>query len=205
MQANEVKPISKDTIEHAMSYGEYRKMIENLLAKGKTTGPNQSEAMTEYTRKNVRRMNRVGKETKLNDSLKKKLKALDTPMIWLVLTEGWCGDAAQNIPVLNKMADASPHVKLKLILRDEHTDIMDQYLTNGGRSIPKLVCLHGETLEELGTWGPRPGDFQEKAMAWKDDPEISKKEWAGKLHAWYEDDETQTLQADFDMLIEEWG
>lgn len=202
-----IKPqslINANTIENAYSYKTYRNMIDDLLDKGKTTGPKQSEGMTEYTRKNVQRMNELDEEVALKPLLKEKLQQVNTPLIWLVITEGWCGDAAQNIPVINKMAETSSPIELKLILRDEHPDIIDAYLTNGGRSIPKLVCLDGETLEELGTWGPRPGDFQQKAMAWKDDPEIDKKEWVKKLHNWYAHDNNKTIQDDFEQLIDAW-
>lgn len=204
MPDSKVQPISENTIAQAISYSAYRKMINDLLEEGKTTGPKQSNGMTEYTQKNVERMNRLDQQTALNSSLKEKLDAIEEPWIWLVLTEGWCGDAAQNIPVLNKMAEASSQIDLKMILRDEHHAIIDEYLTSGGRSIPKLVCLHADTLEEIGSWGPRPGDFQQKAMAWKDDPDLSKKQWAEKLHQWYRDDNSQTIQDDFEQLIEEW-
>jgi hypothetical protein len=56
----------------------------------------------------------------------------------------------------------------------------------------------------LGTWGPRPGNFQQKAMAWKDDPDLSMEEWAEKLHQWYAEDQTETIQSDFETLIKEW-
>jgi hypothetical protein len=204
MKSSKNAPIDSQVINQAMSYDEYRKLIDKLLSEGKTTGPKQSEGMTEYTRKNVKRMRRLDEETELKASLKEKLQDVDKPLSWLVVTEGWCGDAAQNIPVLNKMAEASSYIELKLILRDQHLDIMDQYLTNGGRSIPKFVCLDGDSLEELGTWGPRPGNFQQKAMAWKDDPDLSMEEWAEKLHQWYAEDQTETIQSDFETLIKEW-
>ena len=102
------------------------------------------------------------------------------------------------------MADQTENIELRLILRDQHLDIMDEYLTNGGRSIPKLICLDADTLEEVGTWGPRPEEVQEKAMEWKEDSEISKEEWAKKLHKWYAEDKTQLLQEEFEQLIESW-
>jgi hypothetical protein len=192
-------------IEEAKDYEEYRAMIDDLLEEGKTTGTNHSEAMINYTKMNVHRMNRLDKRLTLTDSLKETLNSIEKNLIWLVLTEAWCGDAAQNIPGIVKMAEQSDHITLKFILRDQHLDIMDEYLTNGGRSIPKLVCLDAETLEEIGAWGPRPGDFQQKAMEWKDDPGISKEAWAEKLHKWYADDQGQTLQADFEELIATWN
>lgn len=196
--------ITPDIIDEAMDYDDYREMINELLEQDKTTGTNHSEAMVHYTKMNVQRMSRLDKQVELSDDLVDQLDQVDQNWIWLVLTEAWCGDAAQNIPAIAKMADRSENIDLKLILRDQHLEIMDEYLTNGGRSIPKLICLDAETHEEIGTWGPRPAEAQEKAMKWKDDPDISKKEWAEMLHKWYAKDKTQTQQAEFKQLIEEW-
>ncbi len=196
--------ITRELVNEAFTYRQYRELIDKLLERGRTTGDNQSEEIIDYTRMNVQRMNRLDKQIELNDSLKKELQEVSTNWIWLVLTEGWCGDAAQNIPAINKMAEVSSNIELKLILRDENPEIMDEYLTNGSRSIPKLICLDAETLEELGTWGPRPQSIQEKAMEWKEDPEISKEEWAEKLHKWYADNKTLEQQEEFEELIKEW-
>jgi len=204
MDTTTEKHITRELIEEAFTYRQYRELIDKLLERGRTTGDKDSEEIIHYTRMNVQRMKRQDKQISLNESLKEKLKNLGSDWIWLVITEGWCGDAAQNIPVINKMAEAAPNIELKFILRDEHPEIMDQYLTDGSRSIPKLVCLDAESLEEIGTWGPRPAVIQEKAMQWKDDPEISKEEWAEKLHKWYADNKTEEQQKEFEQLIEEW-
>ncbi len=79
---------------------------------------------------------------------------------WLILTEYWCGDAAHNIPPLQDFAD-SLGIEVRYIFRDEWLDIMDAFLTNGGRSIPKLIRLTPDFSEVLGTWGPRPEAAQE--------------------------------------------
>ena len=197
--------ITPDIIEQAMSYDEYRSMIDTLLDEGKTTGTNHSEAMIDYTKMNVQRMNRLDKRANLSDSLKEKLENMDRKLIWVVLTEAWCGDAAQNVPVIAKMAEQSENIELKLILRDENLDIMDEYLTSGGRSIPKLVCLEADSLEEIGAWGPRPELAQKKAMEWKDNPDISKEQWAKKLHKWYAKNRTQEIQSEFEQLLGNWG
>ncbi|NGP89974.1 thioredoxin family protein [Aliifodinibius halophilus] len=187
-----------------MSYKEYRQMIDQLLAEDKTTGSDHSEDMIHYTTMNVHRMARLDKRVALTDEIQNRLEQLSSNLIWLVLTEAWCGDAAQNIPVIAKIADASESIELKLILRDEHPDIMDQYLTNGGRAIPKLICLDTETLEEKGTWGPRPEAAQKKVRNWIDNTELSKEEWAAKLHKWYAKDRGKELQAEFVDLLKEW-
>ena len=196
--------ITPEIIDQAMDYEAYRSMIDDLLEEGKTTGTNHSDAMIDYTKMNVQRMKRLDKQVELSESLQEELEALDRKRIWLVLTEAWCGDAAQNVPVIAKMAEQTDNIDLKFILRDENLEIMDEYLTNGGRSIPKLVCLDAETLDELGSWGPRPAEAQQKAMQWKKDESISKEEWAEKLHKWYASDKTEQLQDEFEELIGGW-
>lgn len=205
METTTEKHITQELIDEAFTYRQYRELINKLLERGRTTGDKDSEEIIDYTRMNVQRMKRLDSQVTLNDSLKEKLENLDEEWIWLVITEGWCGDAAQNVPAIDKMAEASPNIELKLILRDENLEIMDQYLTNGSRSIPKLICLDADSLEEIGTWGPRPAVIQEKAMQWKDDPEISKEEWAEKLHKWYADNKTTEQQKEFEQLIQEWS
>lgn len=196
--------ITPDVIEEALSYDEYRKMIDELLEQGKTTGDNHSDAMVHYTKMNVQRMSRWDKRVELNDSLVEALDEVESQWIWLVLTEAWCGDAAQNIPAIVKMAEETDNIDIRFILRDEHLDIMDEYLTNGGRSIPKLICLDVNSLEEIGTWGPRPEVAQRKAMEWKNDESISKEEWANNLHKWYAKDRNSEIQDEFEQLVKQW-
>lgn len=205
MDTTTEKLINQELIEDSFTYRQYRQLIDKRLERGRTTSDKDSEEILEYTRMNVRRMNRLDDQVTLNTSLQEKLENLDASWIWLVITEGWCGDAAQNIPAINKMAEVASNIELRFILRDENPEIMDQYLTNGSRSIPKLICLDAESLEQIGTWGPRPSSIQEKAMEWKDDPEISMEEWAEKLHKYYADDKTEELQQEFEELIEEWS
>lgn len=196
--------ITKEIIDEAYTYEEYRDMIDALLEEEKTTGDNHSDDMVHYTKMNVQRMSRWDRRAELNDSLVDKLDNLDKKWIWLVITEAWCGDAAQNIPVLVKMVKETDHIDIQFILRDQNLEIMDEYLTNGGRSIPKLICLDAETLEEVGTWGPRPKLAQQKAMEWKEDESISKEEWAKNLHKWYAKNRNQELQEEFEQLLSEW-
>ncbi len=205
MQIIEQEIITSTVNKEAMSYNSFKALIDEGLAEGKTTGTEQSKALTKYTRLNRQRMKRLDKQIELNKSLKEELKNVNEPWIWLVLVEGWCGDVAQNVPVINKMAETAPKIELRLLLRTECPDVMDQYLTDGSRSIPKLICLHANYLHELGTWGPRPESFQRKVMQWKDDSDISHEEWVEKLQKWYVEDKTQTLQSDFEKLIDEWN
>jgi len=196
--------VTKELIEKAYSYTEYRELINRLLAEDKTTGDNHSESMLDYTRLNQTRMNRVEKTFKLNDDLAQVLAGLKEEVYWVTLTEAWCGDAAQNIPTLAKVAEASAgKVTLKLLLRDENLPLMDQYLTNGGRSIPKLIVVRKDDLSVVGTWGPRPEPVQQKMKEAKEDPNFNKEVVTQEIQLWYARDRGKTLQSEFAALLSE--
>ena len=205
-----MKNIEKAITENAMTYPEYREMIDKLFSEGKTTGNNHSEAMLNYTKLNIARMRRLDKKSRLSETIIDDLKNSNKPLTWLVITEAWCGDAAQIIPVLHQMAEASDHINLKLILRDEHLDIMDAFLTNNARSIPVLIVLDATTNEVLRSWGPRPMEVQQMVMDAKakaaatDDEEESKIIWGEakkNSQLWYAKDKTLTIQREVIEII----
>jgi len=194
--------ITPELIQESITYSQYRNLIDELLQQGKTTGENHSEAMLNYTRMNVRRMDRWDKTAVVSAELQEKIAQIDAPQTWLVLTEAWCGDAAQSIPFMVKAASYSPLVDIRFILRDEHPDVMDAYLTNGGRSIPKLIALKNEDLAELFTWGPRPQVLQQKYLAYLEDSKgISQEDFIESIHLWYAKDKNANIDAEFLTLI----
>lgn len=197
--------LSPEVLSKSYTYREYRELIEELLNKDKTTGENHSEEMLHYSKMNLHRMDRHDKYAELNPELESVLKYLKRKFIWVVLVEGWCGDVAQNLPIINKMAEASDKIELKLILRDENLDIMEQFLTDGrSRSIPKLVCLDADSQEVLGTWGPRPDTAQQMAKDLRYMNDLSLKEGVERLHKWYADDKNEEIQEEFLTLIPNW-
>jgi hypothetical protein len=107
----------------------------------------------------------------------------------LVIAEDWCGDASNTVPVLAKWADAVPGVDLRVIRRDQHPEVMDQYLTNGSRSIPIVIVLD-EALRELGHWGPRPTVLQSWVM--ENRGTLPKTELYPKVRTWYARDRGET-------------
>ena len=194
----------RNYLEKGMTYAEYIKLIDDLLLDGKTTGPNQSEAMFNYGKLNRQRMHRLEKTVKLNDSIVEKARNNKRKMIWLIITEGWCGDAAQNIPTIEKIAAESGLIETRYVLRDENLELMDRYLTNDARSIPKLIALDAETLEEIGTWGPRPQAamhlFYELREQGLEKPLIME-----NIQRWYFRDKEKSLQSEFENLFSEWS
>lgn len=108
-----------------------------------------------YVRYNLERSQQVHAVYEPSSDLQAVVAAIEAPQLWMVLTEAWCGDSAYNLPVIAEAAALSEQVDLRILLRDEHLDIMDQYLTDGSRSIPKVVAF-AEDGTELFQWGPRP-------------------------------------------------
>ncbi|MGI9543233.1 MAG: thioredoxin family protein [Cyclobacteriaceae bacterium] len=196
-----ISPVKIQHLQAAISYDQYSELIEDLVAQNSTTGPNQSESMIGYTRLNSQRMKRVYKTTKILPELAQAVAKITIPSYWIVLTEAWCGDAAQSIPVLSKLADLGDNIELKLLLRDEHLDLMTKYLTDGARAIPKLVWMAKENFQEVATWGPRPAPAQELLKSYKGNPEETYDQFSEKLQRWYNQDKTETLQLELLSMI----
>jgi len=192
-------------IKSSYSYDEYRALVFKCAQDQTTTGKEQLPERIEATKINAQRMKRIDKQTKIVPAVEEILKRLEVGWIWLILTEAWCGDSAQNIPVISKIAESSPNIELKLILRDENPDIMNAYLTDGSRSIPKLVCINSKTKEEVGVWGPRPLAIKQMVKDYKQEhPTASHDEFVKNLHLWYAHDKGESIQAEFVQMIPQW-
>ncbi len=196
--------IEIEDINDVMSYDIYSKRLLDLFEQGKTTGNDHSAKMLNYAKINLQRMKRLNKTTVLNSKLEQQLSQMRRTQRWLVLTEGWCGDAAQSIPLIAKMAEVTSKIELCFILRDDHPEIMDQFLTNGGRSIPKLIAADRETGKVMGTWGPRPQFAQNMVMEFKQTGEGSYQDLQKELQLWYAKDKTKSVQSEFSELLKEW-
>lgn len=187
-------------VKEGVTYEAYKNFINERLAAGKTTGQDDSDAMLHYTKMNVHRMRRVDKSIALNEEFLSILKDVKNKYRLLVITEGWCGDAAQIVPVFNKIAMAAPqHFDLRFVLRDQQLELIDAHLTNGGRSIPVLLILN-EQGEVMSKWGPRPALVKPLLADWNkesDDIMVT----AEKLHGWYAKDKTRTTQQELMELF----
>jgi hypothetical protein len=196
--------ISNDILTNARTYPQYRALVSGLLAKEKATGLLQTPALVEYSRLNDQRMNRLDKTFNPDPSAQSLLEKINQPLLWLTISEGWCGDAGQIAPVLNGLALQNPGIQLRFILRDEYPGIMDAFLTNGSRSIPKVLFVHPETRRVLDVWGPRPAEAQALMATTKADmlalkhDDLSRKTRyeAGQtaMHSWYARDRTVSIQ-----------
>jgi hypothetical protein len=193
--------IAPSLLATAYSYASYRSTIDSLLAENKTTGSNHADDMLQHTRMNVQRMKRLDKTAQLQSDLLAHIAELPQAQTWLVISEAWCGDAAQNLPYLQLMAAASEKIELKIVLRDENLELMDQFLTAGGRSIPKLILLNADTNEVLGDWGPRPAAAQTLYLNLKAQ-QLPYMEASTHLHKWYADNKGLDLQAELLSMLQ---
>ena len=195
--------ISPERLASAYTYASYRRLIDDALAQGRTTGPQQSEELTAYTVLNVQRMSRLDKTVKLLPELAAAAAGLTNHYVWLLITEGWCGDAAQLVPVIEAVAQASAgHLRTAYVLRDDNLDITDQYLTHGTRSIPKLVVLRADTLTEVLHWGPRPAEAQALLTRLKAEG-MAHDDYVREIHAWYAHDRTKATQHELLALVQQ--
>ncbi|MCZ2140637.1 MAG: thioredoxin family protein [Bacteroidia bacterium] len=185
-------------IRKGMKYNEYVAVISDLVSEGRTTGETQSDELAAYTKLNLQRMERIYKTVVLFPELVAKINAIHEPQTWLCITEGWCGDAAQNLPVFARLAELNPLVTMRIVLRDENLELMDKYLTNGGRSIPKIIAI--EAGNEKWNWGPRPATLQEKYIAFKQ-KNFSHDDLVKELHTWYAHNKGTDTQKELIQLI----
>ncbi|MEY4111096.1 MAG: hypothetical protein RLZZ46_1451 [Bacteroidota bacterium] len=181
------------------NYKEYRTLINELLERGMTTGTDQSEAKVKYARLNVSRMNRIDKTISILPELQLKMQNLQHDYEWMVITEGWCGDASQSVPVMAAIAACSERVKLSILLRDEYPEVMDQYLTGTSRSIPILVMKDLNSGADLCRWGPRPKELSELVSEWKQS--LDHDSFVEKIHAWYAKDKGFSQQREILELL----
>jgi len=194
-------PYNQVFINGSLTYSQYRQDINDALKQ-----PPKDEAaqkMRPYIENNVVLMDKYDSSYKVTDTFKDTVKAAPAT-IWLVLTEGWCGDAAFNVPMFAAIEKAVPEkVQLRIFLRDSNPQLMDEHLTDGGRSIPKLIVL-SQDLQELGNWGPRPAGLQILMKDWKGEG-LGLKEIIPKVHQWYDADATHSLQEELMLLVKSYS
>ena len=179
--------IIQSALQNSHSYTEYRNIVSILISEGKSTGKEQSADLLHYSELNEVRMKRLEKTLKLDPEVEKTLQNLKSNQTWLVISEGWCGDAAQILPIIKLMSEASENIDLKLVFRDENDALMNQFLTNGSKSIPKLLLLD-EAFHLINHWGPRPEGAKNLIIEYKAKHGIVDEAAKIALQKWYLDD-----------------
>ena len=193
--------IIEKSLETAHSYEEYKALVLELMKQGKSTGPVQNETRSNFTKINNQRMKRLDKQTRLSEEAVSLTGKVNKDFTWLVLTESWCGDAAQTLPVINKFSEVSDKIDLKVVLRDENDELMNQFLTDGNKSIPKLIVIENESKKVVSSWGPRSEEATRliqdyKAKHGKVDDKIKK-----DLQVWYNQDKGKQIEKEIVSLL----
>lgn len=179
---------------NSCTYSEYKQTISDLLFEGKSTGNEQSEDLLQYSTLNEIRLRRLDKTINVPEEVSVKLKDLDNEYIWLVIAEGWCGDAAQILPILNKMALETDKIDLRIVFRDSNDELMSRFLTNGARAIPKLIIIDKESGRVCKHWGPRPKGASDLIKNYKEQFGVVDTEAKTQLQLWYLHDKGLSVQ-----------
>lgn len=175
-------------IEKEINYDQYLSDTRSV-AEGKKAVPQE---YLEYYALNLRRMERLDKTVKLSEEQIQRLEDLRENVVFIVISEGWCGDAAQILPVINKIAEASAKIEMKIVYRDGNVELMEQYLTNGSMSIPIVIATEAESGNELFHWGPRPAFGTELLRKYKAG-EMAADEFKTELQKQYNKDKGNSI------------
>ncbi len=194
--------IDATTLEKSFSYADFRTFVSDALA----NNPEKlqlDESYMAYAELNETRLKRLDKTLSVDVDTAQVLQHLRKEYIWLVISESWCGDAAQSVPMLNKMAETSGKIDLKIVFRDQNLNLMDQFLTNGGRSIPKLIVVEKNTLQVEGSWGPRPGGAVKLLNEYKEKHGQIDENGKVELQKWYTQDKGRQVEQEVLNLMKQ--
>ena len=177
--------IIKSLISSGLTYEAYRQQVLKDLQMVSNEELNTPGSLPHYAHLNHARMNRLDKTIVLDEPTKEKLNQIENKYKWILISEGWCGDAAQIVPIISKMSDFSDKIELNIILRDKHLDLIDAFLTNGARAIPKLIVLNEDFSEIIGVWGARPYEAQKLITDYKNEHGVVDQFIKTELQKWY--------------------
>lgn len=189
-------------IKEYYTYDAFFQWTGELASKHETSGIDQTEEHKKFTYLNYKRMERWNKTFIVSELLKQVVNELKSKQTWVLITETWCGDSAQLLPGIAKIALASEgNITLKILLRDDNPEWINAYLTNGTKSVPKLISFD-ENGTELFVWGPRPQGAIDIHAQWKANPDtIDKEQFHVNLHTWYGKDKGAGMQQEFEQLL----
>ena len=190
----------KSSLEKGISYTAYRELIKKLLTHQKSTGTEQTDDLLNFSKLNDKRMDRLDKTLKASEDTKIIINDLRNDFTLLVIAEGWCGDAAQIVPIINKIAEISTKIDLKIVLRDENSALMNQFLTNGSQSIPKIIIVDNQN-KVINSWGPRPSIATKMVLDYKTENGSLDADFKKDLQIWYNKDKGNNTQEDLLKLL----
>jgi thioredoxin-like negative regulator of GroEL len=181
-----MKNLMEASVAKALDYSEYNLLFKQLVEEGRTTGEETDEKIN-YTKLNWSRSKRLDKNAEIAEESLEAFKNISQKQTWLVISEPWCGDAAQTLPFLNKIAQLSANIDLKIVLRDENPELMDQFLTNGSRSIPMVIMLDAD-FNVIDTFGPRSKAATKLVADYKEHHGKIDDAFKEMLQVWYNND-----------------
>ncbi len=190
------------------SYSKFVEIIETkILDENYNLLSDEDKNRLDIIKINFQRLKRIEKtftkavsSGKINTQLVEIISKIDVPQTWLVITEDWCGDSAQNIPYFFEYAKLNKNINVKIILRDENLDLLESYFTSGNpKSIPKIIGFNNDG-NEIFIWGARPKVAQDLVMKLKAEG-LDKDEFNKKLHLWYGRDRGKELEKEIIELL----
>ncbi|MFN4762683.1 thioredoxin family protein [Gillisia sp. Q332] len=189
-----MKTLIEKSVNKAMDYAQYNLLFKQLMDEQRTTGEQNHEKI-DYTKLNFSRTKRLDKTAKVSEEAMEIFKNILEKQTWLVISEPWCGDAAQTLPFLNKIAQMSENIDLKIVLRDENPELMNQFLTNGSQSIPIVIMLD-ENMNVSQTFGPRSKAATKLVIEYKAEHGIIDDAFKEILQVWYNNDKGASVVND---------
>lgn len=130
-----------------------------------------------------------------------RVEALDGNWKLLTIAEDWCGDASNTVPVVVRFVEAASNLDLRIVKRDENPELMDEYLTNGSRSIPVVIVLDADN-RPVGYWAPRPAELQEWVVREKRAGLRPSKEIYRDSRRWYARDKGESTLRELIEILE---
>lgn len=194
----------KNTCHNAMSYEAYHALMRDLVQHKKTTGADTSEQKVALTKLNASRLRRLDKTISVSEAATEYFRNIPAPQTWLLIAESWCADAVQTIPVLNKISLLTPKLTLKIVLRDENEALMNHFLTNGSKSIPKLLIMDAH-YKIIDTWGPRSQNATHLVVNYKKEHGVIDDAFKRDLQLWYNEDLGKSIVEEMVGLTSEVG
>jgi hypothetical protein len=196
-----IDKLLEKSLQEGMSYKSYIALVNKLLKEGKSTGQTQNEDYLNYSKLSERRMKRWDKTFKMAEEDKRFFENWREAITFLTVSEGWCGDAAHALPIINKITEIAPKLNLKIVLRDDNDELIGNFLTNGAKSIPKLIALDEEN-NVLFTWGARPKEATILVNEFKEKHGELTQEFKEDLQMWYNKDKGQSILKDIKSELE---
>lgn len=155
--------------QKAISFEDYMKEAERRVEANDSTDDHN-----EYYQLGLQRMNRTLKTYKVDEEQLQTLKSKNFNGKILLISEPWCGDASATVPAVSKFFEAG-NVEVRIFLKDSDHSLIEQFLTNGTQSIPKVIILNDD-FSLKNNWGPRPKYGLELLKKFKENPETYPRE-----------------------------